>query len=56
VHLSGHASDGSTVEVEATQFYVKGPKGVLEITFSSSATDPKTDIRDAMIASLTLKS
>jgi hypothetical protein len=55
VHLSGNASDGSTVEVVATQYYVKGPKGVLEITFSSAADDPKTDVRDAMIGSLSLK-
>jgi hypothetical protein len=55
VHLSGHGSDGSTVDVVATQFYVKGPKGVLEITFSSAADDLKTDIRDTMIGSISLK-
>lgn len=55
VHLTGNASDGSTVEVVATQYYVKGPKGVLEITFSSAADTPNTDVRDTMIGSVSLK-
>jgi hypothetical protein len=56
VHLTGNGADGSTVEVVATQYYVKGPKGVLEITFSSAADEPNTDVRDTMIASISLKS
>ena len=55
VHLTGNGADGSTVDVVATQYYVKGPKGVLEITFSSAADAPKTDVRDTMIGSISLK-
>jgi hypothetical protein len=51
---SGKASDGSAIAVVVTQYYVTGPKGVLEITFSTAADDLKADIRDAMIESLTL--
>lgn len=54
IHLTGNAADGSTSQVVATQYFVKGPKGALEFTFSAPADDPRTEIFDTMIASLAL--